>query len=162
MRSTTPGTLLLAAGLGAMTGVRSTAGFAFMATHYTRDGLTRRAGPITRWAARSAVARLSALMAAGEAIADKLPFVPARDRPVPLLTRALAGAFVGVMLADARREPKVLPAAVGAAAATAAAIGITRLRRATTRRGRLPDPAVGAGEDAAVAGIGYLIGRMLP
>lgn len=161
MRSTTPATLLLAAGLGAITGVRSMAGFVVLTRHAAANGFRRR-GVITRWAARTAVARASSILAAGETLFDKLPFTPARTRPLVLIGRVVAGAVVGTMVADARREPRVWPAAVGAGAAAVSAIGATRLRRATTRRTRLPDPAFGAGEDAAIAGLGYLLARMLP
>ena len=124
------GTLVKAAALGVATGSRSTAGVAALAlTSSSADG----GAVLSRLASRpGTVAALGA--AAGELVADKLPFTPSRlaaSGMAPRLTLAAAAA-TGVARRDGESpEPA---AVVATAAAVVGAVLGTRLRAVAARR----------------------------
>jgi uncharacterized membrane protein len=124
--------------LGAMTGIRSTAGPAAL--------VARHGGPM-----KGAVA----VMAAGEMIADKTSFVGNRIDSFPLAGRAFMGALVGGLVARRERDNIVLGAATGAAAAIIAAHLTFRLRQ------RLPfsNAVNGLLEDSIVMGLAGMYAR---
>lgn len=115
--------------LATATGMRSMAGPAALAIR--QGGLIGRAVP---------------LMAAGEMIADKTPFVGDRIDPLPLAGRAVLGAIVGVVVARRHGQAAAPAALLGAAVA----IGAAYLAHAA--RTRVPGSAMlsGAAEDAIV------------
>lgn len=146
-------TRVLALSLGALTGVRSMSGVAVLAH---RAGSLDIPGGIPLLG-DSGAARLATILAGAESVADKLPGMPARSRPLPLAGRAAFGAFAGLLVAAVLREKRLAPAVIGAAAAVATAIGATWLRQTLTERTRVPGPVLGAVEDAVVlAGTGWV------
>lgn len=118
--------------LGAATGMRSFSGPAFLALQH--------GGPLQT---------IVPVMAAGEMIADKTPYIGNRTDPAPLAGRAVMGAVVGAVIAREQDEPIVVGMLIGAAAAVFAAHLAFQVRK------RLPLPGVLAGfvEDAVVVGI---------
>jgi uncharacterized membrane protein len=94
-----------------------------------------------RWG-RGRVARAVPVVAAGEALADKLPMIPPRSDPPSLLGRVGSGAASGAAVAGIRG------AGVGAAFAAATAYPSQRLRSLAGARTGLPDPVLGLVEDA--------------
>ena len=127
------------AGMGALAGIRSLAPPALLSLGLARRG---RLPP--------AVAALTALLAAGEMAADKTSVVPDRTEPIPLLVRALSGAFVGAVLGRRRDASLVGSALVGANAAAGSALLFYHLRREARLRTGIPDSALGVTEDAIV------------
>ena len=121
--------------LGAITGMRSMAGPAALA--FRPGGLLSRA---------------TMMLAAGEMVADKTPYVGARTAPLPFAGRVLSGALVGGVIAREERANMVMGALIGAAAAAIAA------HLAYHARKRLPLSNVVGGslEDLVVVGIGAL------
>lgn len=97
-------------------------------------------------------ARLLGVLAAGEMLGDKLPFIPDRTDPLPLIGRALSGALVGAAVAADEHREMWLPALVGVAAAVAATFAAHWIRGAVDRR--LPDTVVGLAEDGIVMAAG--------
>lgn len=93
-----------------------------------------------------------AIAAAGEFVADKLPFIPSRLAPAALAGRLLLGAICGALVAKERSEPPALAIVVGVAGAAAATFGAYYLRKKLTR-GRVPDFAVALAEDAIAASL---------
>jgi hypothetical protein len=95
-------------------------------------------------------------LAAGEFLADKLPFIPARTEALPLAGRAVSGA--GVALATRPRGGNAVVAALlGAVAAVAGAYAGFTLRRAATRRlggSPLANAVTGALEEAVLVSVG--------
>lgn len=79
-------------------------------------------------------ARLVVVAAAGELVGDKLPKVPARTSPGPLVGRLVLGATTAAVLAGRRREPAVVAGLVGLAAAAATSFGGVPARAALARR----------------------------
>ena len=129
-------TLVRALGFGALTGVRSMAGPAALA--FESDG---------------PVKNVVGLLAAGEMIADKTPFVGDRIDAAPLAARAVMGGIVGGVVAYEARENILVGGLLGASAAIAAAHLAYRLRK------RLPvsNPVGGVIEDAFVIGLGAML-----
>ena len=156
------------AGLAAIAGLRSVMPLALLSARLTR-ATAPPPGPLALLA-RPRVFQALVLAAAGEVVADKLPFLPARTEPLPLAGRLAAGALVAVAAtaaADGRHRangawrPKsalawLLPAVAGAAAALAGSFLGYNYRRAGARA-RLPDLPLALAEDA----IGLLAGRAL-
>jgi uncharacterized membrane protein len=121
--------------LGTMSGMRSMAGPAALTLE--RGGVLKRVVP---------------LFAAGEMIADKLPFMGDRIDPLPLAGRAAMGALVGGVIAREENGSVAAGALIGAAAAVVVAHVAYQIRK------RLPvSTAVGGVlEDGIVFGIGAL------
>lgn len=129
---------VVAAVVGAITGVRSTAGLAAVAHRKARFGMAERL-----------IARGATLLASGESIADKAVDLPARTEPAPLLARAVLGGLAAGLFAR-RRTNLVTAVALGSATAVVTAVAATRLRRTITENTGIPDAAVGVAEDLVV------------
>ena len=123
--------------LGAVTGMRSMSGAAALAHR------------------RGTLQGAMAVMAVGEMLADKTPFVGERIDPLPLAGRALMGAVVGGVIAHEERANLLAGSLIGAAAAVIAAHAAYRIRK------RLPMPPAVAGllEDAVVFGVTAMMAR---
>ncbi len=106
-------------------------------------------------AARAAPA-LRAL-AAGEMLADKLPFMPVRTAPVALAGRVLLGALSGAALAAAYRRSLLVGALLAGATAIPSSYAGLALRSAAVQRLGLPDPLVALLEDALVVAAGHAL-----
>ena len=118
--------------LGALTGIRSTAGLATLAVAH---GGTKRS--------------LMALAAAGEMIMDKTSFVGDRIDPLPLAGRAMMGAGVGAVIAREEEEKALLGAVLGAATA----LVVAHLAFHARQRLPLPNAVGGLLEDTLVLAI---------
>lgn len=134
----TSGTLQRTIALAAVTGMRSMAGAATLAAR--QGGLLMPA---------------TALLAAGEMIADKTSFVGNRTDAVPQAGRAVMGAVVGGLVARQDGASIWVGALVGAVAAVAA----THLAFQLRQRLPLSTKAGGLLEDALVIGAGMLYAR---
>jgi uncharacterized membrane protein len=98
----------------------------------------------------SKVSTLLTLFEVGELIGDKLPVLPSRTSPPPLVGRAASGAVVGAALfaSEGRRAAK--GGALGAIAAVVSAYAGEQLRTQVGQLTGVPDPAVALLEDAVV------------
>lgn len=130
-----------AVALGAMSGMRSMAGPAVLAIEAEPQTHLTRAIPV---------------LAAGELIADKLPFIGDRTDPLPLAGRALMGAISGAFVARETEGSAVLGGLLGAA--TAIVVAHLAYRARGLAHDRL-GPAAGFIEDAVVVGMGAAICR---
>jgi uncharacterized membrane protein len=120
--------------VGAITGIRSTAG-------------------LKQIFDQSKIVKIIALF---ESVGDKLPFTPARTQVVSLLARAGLGGFAAALFDDKRRE-RLLLAAVGATSAIGFTIAITRIRTRLGEKSRVAGTAFGFAEDGAVACAGRIL-----
>jgi uncharacterized membrane protein len=102
----------------------------------------RLAGPV--------VARALSVLALGELVADKLPGVPDRNAPLPLLGRAASGALVGAAVGAGRSGGRATGGVIGAIAAVLTAEATYRARRQIGERTGLPNAVLGALEDLTV------------
>ncbi len=138
-----------AAILGVMSGMRSVAGPA---------AITRRAAGHPKgfeksifWLlANPQMAMLATLGQLVEIVLDKLPILPARIAPLPLLGRAVAGATAGAAAFAEADKPAVAGAAVGVVAAVASSYLFYRVRIGVEKALHVPDLVVAVAEDSGV------------
>lgn len=107
------------------------------------------------------IPKVMAVLAIGEAIADKLPFIPSRVTPFPLVTRAISGATSGAVLCAAKKRSPILGAIFGAAGAIAGSYAAYALRKRIVNNLHVPDTVVAVAEDALAIGTGTLIASKL-
>ncbi len=139
--------------LGALAGARSMSAPALVSWHLSHSPEAWRVGGPARVLSKRPVARVLGVLALGEFVADKLPWIPVRVQPLPLAGRALTGALAGATAAAGRRRVWVA-AVLGAGAALASAWAFYSLRRLATRRLGVPDRVVALAEDALVLAVG--------
>ena len=138
------------AAIGAVCGLRTFTGPAIVARAANRNGLKT---PFA-WLASDRAAGTATLLAAGELIADKLPFMPNRTAVSGLAARFISGAICGMAIAG-RRKPgeKIISGIVGGAAAVAAAYAGYGYRKHV----KLPPLAAALLEDAVAVGAGAAV-----
>lgn len=107
------------------------------------------------------IPRVMAILAIGEAVADKLPFIPSRVAPFSLVTRAVSGAVSGAALCSAKKRSPLMGAIFGAAGAVAGSYAAFALRKRIVERLHMPDTVVALAEDALAIGAGTLIASKL-
>lgn len=143
-------TLALSLGFGAVTGMRSMSGLAFMSRHLSETaGRGARSVTLSLLGSRS-VSRVITAMAAGEMAADKLPAIPSRTEPAPLIGRAALGALAGFSVAEYRAGSKLAGALLGALSAVGTSFLFARIRKEVAERTSIPDWIVAGLEDALV------------
>lgn len=125
-----------AASLGCLTGMRSSAGLRSAGHAYGYEHLNP-------WFSRMILA---------EAMMDKMPFMPSRATPIPLIGRGAVGALAGsgVVIGRGRARERLMFGAVGAASAVLAAIVFAGLRSKIARKSRIASTLIGVAEDAVV------------
>ena len=143
-----------ALGLGAISGLRSLSGPAFVSRAASRGGLNLDGTPLAFLGSRRLSTALL-LMELGELAGDKLPVAPSRTALPPLLGRAASGGVAGaaVFVSEGRRA--ATGAALGASAAIAAAVAGERLRGLAVEKTGLPGTVVALAEDAIVLLVGF-------
>lgn len=135
-------TQAVAAGLGAVSGMRTLTGLAVVSRQLT----SRQSRGSVISVLQSPKVRIPlTVLAAGELVLDKAPVVGNRTDPPGLFGRASLGALCGVAVADYLGTGKAAAAAVGAGSAVASTFITYRARKAAGRH--LPDWIVAAAED---------------
>ncbi|MEP6822687.1 MAG: DUF4126 family protein [Chthoniobacterales bacterium] len=151
--------IFLCLGIGFVAGLRSMLAPAVVSwaaylgwLHLGDSGLRFMASPIS-------VAAFS-LLALGELIADKLPFIPKRTEPGPLVVRLVSGGLSGACLGWSANQSWTSGAAAGAIGAIIGAFAGYHLRRRLTLGAGLKDFCVALPEDLlAIALACYLVSR---
>ena len=143
-----------AAGIGAVSGLRSMAGPALVAEAAGSHRIDLGGTPLA-WLGSGHALRTSALLALGELVMDKVPSTPDRLNPASLIVRALSGAVCGYAICgrERSRHEKWGSAVVGATAALAASWAGSAFRRNT----RLPRFAAALAEDAVAMATGAAV-----
>ena len=142
-----------ALGLGAISGLRSLSGPAFVSRAASHGHLDLEGTPIA-FLGSPRLSTVLILMELGELVGDKLPATPSRTSPPPLLGRAASGALVGAVVFVSESRRATIGAALGSTAAIVAAFAGERLRALAVEKSGLPDPVVALAEDAAVLVVG--------
>ena len=137
-------------GLSGISGLRSMSGPALLARAVRRGDA---AAPELTALSSTRVSNLLSLLAVGEMIADKTPFVPPRTSAPALLGRAVSGALVGAELFSSEGRRRNSGAILGALSALAAAYAGEKLRSEGARKG-IPDPLLATLEDRLVLSLG--------
>jgi uncharacterized membrane protein len=134
--------------LGAVAGLRSMMAPALY-SHVAEQGSNGRGqSRLLEWMASPLTMRAFQFLSAGELFADKLPNIPSRVSPGPLVGRALSGALVGGAVYNSAKKPIVTGILIGSVAAVAGAYAGYHLRRLTKETLHLPDTVVALAEDA--------------
>jgi uncharacterized membrane protein len=103
---------VLALGIGIVAGLRSLTAPAVVAWGAHLSWLNLHGSPFAFMGSTPAVAILSVL-AIGELIADKLPMIPKRTAPAPLMARIITGGLCGACLCAAARQSLIAGALLG-------------------------------------------------
>jgi uncharacterized membrane protein len=140
-------------GLGAISGLRSLSGPAFVSRAASRGALDL---DRTVFAVLGSprISKALVLMELGELVGDKLPATPSRSSPPPLLGRAVSGAVVGAAIFVSEGRRATTGAALGSTAAIVAALAGEWIRALAVEKTGLPDPVVALAEDATVLLVG--------
>ena len=137
-----------AAGLGAISGLRSMTGLAMASRELShRRRLPRHASRLEEFLAGDRVALTFSALALGEIVADKLPGIPDRISPGPLFGRGLMGGILGALAAG--HDHRAAGAAIGVASAIIGSYVGWLVRREAGRATMLPDIVFALAEDAA-------------
>jgi uncharacterized membrane protein len=104
---------------------------------------------------------MTPLLALGEVIADKLPFMPNRTLPGSVIVRGVSGGVSGAAITSSRRLPAFWGAVIGAAAAVGTTYGAFHLRRKIGKSLHVPDVLVAFAEDAVAVSVGVSAMRRL-
>ena len=163
--------MLTAFGLGVLTGMRSLRGIAALAVEQEDDARgwlrshpywkARRRQPIADALRSPLLTNALRTGAMAEGLADKLPDMPDRIDPLPLLGRAAIGALVGAAVAELSGEERMGPAAIGALGAVGGAYGAWYARTWVEKNTEIPNSVAGLAEDAVVFGASKLLARRL-
>lgn len=145
---------LQAVGMGAVAGMRSMSAPALVSHQLTdnhsdaldKAGLSFMADPN--------VAAGLKILAAGEMVADKTPWIPDRTHPVSLVGRATSGALVGAALCAKRGESCEIGGLLGALSALAATYAMYHFRTWASKEWDVPDAVLGVVEDVLVVSAG--------
>ncbi len=139
-----------ALGLGAISGLRSMSGPAFLSRAAAKGHLSLE-GTALSFLGSPRLSKVLLVMALGEIIVgDKLPVTPSRTAVPPLLARAASGGLVGAALFASDGRHGAAGAALGSSAAIAAAFAGENLRALIGEKTGLSDPVVAFAEDTVV------------
>lgn len=148
--------LLRALGLGVVAGMRSMTAPALLSYHAERyQNPPLKDTPLESWSAPEAPA-IFGLAAAGEIVADKLPFTPDRTMLPSVVFRVLSGGAVGAACTAREEGYEAAGAALGALGALVSTYGMHRLRKDLGEATGLPNVALGLMEDALAISTGLL------
>jgi uncharacterized membrane protein len=143
-----------AAGIGAVSGLRSMAGPAIISKAANHKLLDLRKGPFA-WFGSDNASSSATLLAVAELIADKLPFRADRTDAPSLIFRAISGGVCGYAVCGrgGAKKEKWMSAVVGASAALAASWAGFEYRK----RVKLPPLLAAVVEDAVAVGAGAAV-----
>jgi len=157
MTDTETNPFVRAALLGTISGIRSVSAPALASMDAVQNERDLDGTPFA-WLSSENASTLLALSAAGEMLLDKLPFLPNRTNPVPLLGRVLLGGYAGAVVFAEEKEPALAGAAVAGLASVVSTQVSFRIRRTLSRK--LPGPLSGLAGDVAVVLLGRAFLRM--
>jgi uncharacterized membrane protein len=148
---------LKAVGLGVIAGMRSLSAPAFVSGDLSQRNGDESANSVFGFMRSPTVAKFFSVAAAGEILADKLPIIPDRIAPGPLLGRMVSGAVCGAAVCEAEGEPLGVGAVAGGLAAVGSAFAYYHLRRRIGEEKHVPDVLLGLAEDAIVIAAGMTL-----
>ena len=144
-------------GIGVAAGLRSLLAPAVL-TWTAQKKLVSTSFPLASVVSRP-VSKKMIKLAAGELLADKLPFTPNRISPGPLALRVVSGAVCGAAVSFLARKSAQEGALLGGAGALAGAFGGYYARKSLSRN--YPDLAVALVEDVVAVTLAIGISRQI-
>lgn len=148
--------LLLAFCIGLVAGLRSLTAPAVvaLAAHFGWLNVT---GSVVAFMGSATALAIFSLLAIGELIADKLPAIPKRIAPVPLLARIFTGGLCGACLCAAVAKPLIAGALLGGAGGVIGAFIGYEVRKRLVTTLRIKDFFVAICEDLCAVGLALSI-----
>ena len=140
--------------LGLITGIRSMSAPAILSTRLAAQKPDELTDTPVAWLASPQAARVLQVMAAGELVADKLPFTPNRTDLGPLLWRLTWGALLGATVGRSKNDSPVPYMIAGGVAAVISAYVFTMIRVKISKWLPFTSFFLGVAEDALVVAIG--------
>ena len=147
---------LLALGIGVVAGLRSLTAPAVVAWGAHLNWLNLQDSPFAFMGSTTAVAIFS-LLAIGELAADKLPMVPKRTSPAPLMARALTGGLCGACLCAAAGKSLLAGILLGVIGGIVGAFLGYEVRRRMVSNLRIKDLIVAVCEDLLAASLAFFV-----
>ena len=145
---------VLALGIGIVAGLRSLTAPAVVAWAAHFNWLNLHGSPLAFIGSTASLAIFS-LLAVGELIADKLPTIPKRTAPVPLIARIITGGLCGACLCASAGQSLIIGAFLaGIGAVVGAFLGYGIRRRLDLR---INDPVVAVCEDVVAVGLALFV-----
>jgi uncharacterized membrane protein len=148
--------LTLALGIGFVAGLRTFTAPAAVSWAACYGWLDLQGTPLQFMGSWAAVAVLS-FLALAEDVADKLPWVPSRTRPGPLIGRVLFGGLSGAALALSMQHSPAAGAVLGGIGAVIGAFTGYKVRTRLVPRLGVRDFAVALPEDLIAILLAYLL-----
>jgi uncharacterized membrane protein len=150
--------LALSAAIGALAGLRTFTPPAVLSRKYKSRCLSPRKNALTLLGASKVASSLTKL-AAGELLADKLPFTPSRLTAKPFAARIVSGAVCGAAICAYSGESIQDGAVLGGLGAIAGSLAGYQLRKKFAQN--FPDLAVAVAEDIVAIGGSFAIASAL-
>lgn len=151
--------LLLAFGIGIVTGLRSLTAPAVVAWAAHHKWLNLQNTALAFMGSTIALV-VFIVLAIGELIADQLPSTPGRTKPPGLIARIVLGGLCGAALATAGGQSMAAGGILGAVGGVVGAFGGYQVRTRLVRALRVPDFVIACLEDAVAIGGGlFLVSR---
>ena len=151
--------LLLAFGIGIITGLRALTSPAVIAWAAHRGWLNLQGASLSFLGSMAAVATLT-ILAVVELVTDKLASTPARTKPLGLSARILLGGLSGAAVALAGRQSAAVGCALGAVGGVVGGFAGYQVRTGLVRALKVPDFVIAVLEDlVAVAGALFIVTR---
>jgi uncharacterized membrane protein len=148
---------VLALGIGIVAGLRSLTAPAVVAWG-THVGWLNLHGTSLEFMGSTATVAVFSLLAIGELIADKLPMIPKRTAPAPLMARVVTGGLCGACLCAAMGKSLVAGALLGGIGGIVGAFAGYGIRRRLDLH--IKDVVVAVCEDVVAMGLAlFLISR---
>ena len=146
----------MAGGIGLVAGMRSMMAPALV-SRYLGGRRRRETALPMRLLGHPAAPTVTAVLAAGELVADKLPQTPARNEVPSLIGRVLSGTLCGAAIGIRLKGPVAATALVGGVTALGSTFMMYHARHLADRF--VPDLATAIAEDALAIGVGTSVLR---
>lgn len=137
-------------GLSVIAGMRAMAAMSLLSQYLIQHPSKRLAKTPLNFIQTQKAANVFKFLATGEIMGDKLPFIPPRIKPTPLLARALAGLIIGATLTSTKSKAVGRGATMGFAAAIASSYFFYLMRKKPAERGALQNAIWGTLEDGLI------------
>jgi uncharacterized membrane protein len=147
---------ILAVGIGIVAGLRSLTAPAVVAWGAYLSWLNLHGSALAFMGSTTAVAIFS-LLAIGELVADKLPMLPSRTAPAPLLARIITGGLCGACLCAAAGKSLIVGALLGGMGGVIGAFVGYAVRKRLVNNLHIKDFVVAVCEDALAVGLALLL-----
>jgi uncharacterized membrane protein len=147
---------ILAVGIGIVAGLRSLTAPAVVAWGAYLSWLNLHGSALAFMGSTTAVAIFS-LLAIGELVADKLPMIPSRTAPAPLLARIVTGGLCSACLCAAAGKSLIVGALLGGMGGVIGAFVGYAVRKRLVNNLHIKDFVVAVCEDLLAIGFAYLL-----